>query len=56
LKVAVNDPILKIDEIDEALASPEFEREGEFVLIMVDRLDLENQMTIAAELERRVSG
>jgi Holliday junction resolvase RusA-like endonuclease len=52
LKVAVSDPILKLDEIDDALTSSEFERKGEFVLLMVDLLKLDNQMTIAAEFGR----
>ena len=52
LKIAVNDSILKLPEIDDALISSEFDREGEFVLVMVDLLELDNQMTIAAEFLR----
>ena len=52
LKVAVKDPILKVQEIDDALASSEFARESEFVLVMVDLLELDNQMSIAAEFAR----
>jgi Holliday junction resolvase RusA-like endonuclease len=52
LKVAVKDPIMKLPEIDDALTTPEFDREGEFVLVMVDLLGLDDQMTIAAEFAR----
>jgi hypothetical protein len=52
MKVELNHPLLKIHEIDDALASSEFSREGEFVLVMVDLLELDNQMTIGAEFAR----
>ena len=52
LKIAVKDSILKLQEIDDALASSEFARESEFVLVMVDLLELDDQMTIAAEFAR----
>ncbi len=52
LKVAIKDPILKLQELDDALTSSEFGREGEFVLVMVDLLELDNQMTITAEFAR----
>lgn len=52
VKIAVNDRILKLPEIDDAPASSELAQEGEFVLVMVDLLEGENQMTIAAEFAR----
>jgi hypothetical protein len=52
LKVSVKDPIVKLPEIDDALTAPEFDREGAFVLVMVDLLDLDNEVTIAAEFAR----
>lgn len=52
LKVSVKDMILRLAEIDDALVAPEFDRDSEFVLVMVDLLELDNQVTIAAEFAR----